>query len=115
MDFAEQPREAGQRLVDWLPDEPHPDAELLLDRFLGWVAAQGIEPYPAQEEALLELWAERHTVLQTPTGSGKSLVALALHFKALGEGKRSFYTAPTKVPRRSACSRATPASTGRLR
>jgi len=27
-------------------------------------------------------------VLNTPTGSGKSLVAAALHFKALAQGKR---------------------------
>ncbi|MDP8999413.1 MAG: DUF3516 domain-containing protein, partial [Myxococcota bacterium] len=31
------------------------------------------------------------------TGSGKSLVALALHFLALSENKRSFYTAPVKA------------------
>ncbi len=36
-------------------------------------------------------------VLDTPTGSGKSLVAIALHFKALCEGRRSFYTAPIKA------------------
>ena len=36
-------------------------------------------------------------VLTTPTGSGKSLVATALHFKALAEGKTSFYTCPVKA------------------
>jgi superfamily II RNA helicase len=36
-------------------------------------------------------------ILQTPTGSGKSLVALGLHFQALCERRRSFYTAPTKA------------------
>jgi len=84
-------------LADWIPAEPDPTPEAILDRFLGWVAAHGIEAYPAQEEAFLELWAERHVVLQTPTGSGKSLVATALHFKALCEGRRSFYTAPIKA------------------
>lgn len=39
----------------------------------------------------------RHVVLNTPTGSGKSLVALALHFKAMCEGKRSVYTSPVKA------------------
>jgi superfamily II RNA helicase len=68
-----------------------------LDRFLGWVSASGLEPYPAQEEALLELMAGRHLILSTPTGSGKSLIASALHFKALAEGKRSFYTCPVKA------------------
>lgn len=69
----------------------------MLDRFLGWVAEAGLEPYPAQEEALLELLAGRHVVLGTPTGSGKSLVAQGLHFQALCAGQRSFYTAPTKA------------------
>jgi hypothetical protein len=86
------------RLIDRVPlGAPLTDAGAILDRFLGWVAASGIEPYPAQEEALLELAAGKHVVLSTPTGSGKSLVALGLHFKALCEGKRSFYTAPVKA------------------
>ncbi len=69
----------------------------ILERFLDWVAEQGLEPYPAQEEAWLELMTGRHAVLNTPTGSGKSLVATALHFKAMCEGRRSFYTAPIKA------------------
>lgn len=73
------------------------DGGAILGRFLHWVEETGIEPYPAQEEALLELMDGRHVILQTPTGSGKSLVALGLHFKALCEGKRSFYTAPIKA------------------
>ena len=58
----------------------------VLSRFLDWVAETGLEPYPAQEEALLELMGGKHVILNTPTGSGKSLVALALHFKALARG-----------------------------
>jgi hypothetical protein len=73
------------------------DPGAILDRFLGWVAEQGLVPYAAQEQALLELMAGRHVVLSTPTGSGKSLVALGLHFKGLCEGRRSFYTAPIKA------------------
>ena len=41
--------------------------------------------------------AGKHVILNTPTGSGKSLVALGLHFKALCEGKTSFYTSPIKA------------------
>ena len=69
----------------------------MLDRFVGWVSRPGLSLYPAQEEAILELLAGKHVVLGTPTGSGKSLVAIALHFKALAEGKRSFYTCPIKA------------------
>ncbi|HVR98631.1 MAG TPA: DUF3516 domain-containing protein [Thermoanaerobaculia bacterium] len=69
----------------------------ILDRFVDWVADLGLDLYPAQEEALLEIMAGRHVILNTPTGSGKSLVALGLHFKALCEGKTSFYTSPIKA------------------
>lgn len=73
------------------------DPDEILGRFLDWVAEKGLELYPAQEEALLELMAGRHVILNTPTGSGKSLVALGLHFKALCEGKVSYYTSPIKA------------------
>src|SRR5262245_40120043 len=93
-----EPAESPSRpsLADFLPTESVTPDELL-DRFLAWVAAQGLDLYPAQEEALLELWAGRHVVLATPTGSGKSLVALGLQFKAAAEGRRSFYTSPIKA------------------
>jgi len=68
-----------------------------LERFVDWVAETGITPYPAQEEAFLELASGKHVILSTPTGSGKSLVAQFLHFRALAAGARSFYTAPTKA------------------
>ncbi len=57
----------------------------------------GFELYPAQEEALLEIMAGRHVILNTPTGSGKSLVAMGMHFKAMCEGKTCFYTSPIKA------------------
>ncbi|RMG10759.1 MAG: DUF3516 domain-containing protein [Deltaproteobacteria bacterium] len=72
-------------------------ADEVLERFLRWVESQGFELYPAQEEAILELFAGNHVVLETPTGSGKSLVALALHFFAFGRSRVSFYTAPVKA------------------
>jgi superfamily II DNA/RNA helicase len=73
------------------------DADEILDLFVDWAAEAGFELYPAQEEALLEIMAGKHVILNTPTGSGKSLVALGLHFKALCEGKKSFYTSPIKA------------------
>ncbi len=69
----------------------------LLDRFLAYVNAAGIELYPAQEEAILAVFADQNVILNTPTGSGKSLVALAMHFKSAAMGRRSVYTCPIKA------------------
>ncbi len=86
-----------KNLAERVPQSGSSDPDEILDSFLGWVADVGFDLYPAQEEALLELMSGRHLVLSTPTGSGKSLVALGLHFKALCEGKVSFYTSPIKA------------------
>ncbi len=69
----------------------------ILSRFVSFVAEKGLELYPAQEEAILELLQDKHLVLATPTGSGKSLVATAFLFKARAEGKTAFYTCPIKA------------------
>lgn len=80
-----------------MPPEGQVDADALLDGFLKYCDEKGLEPYPAQEEAILELFSDKSVILNTPTGSGKSLVALAASFKAVAEGGRSFYTAPIKA------------------
>src|SRR5210317_1695779 len=69
----------------------------VLDAFLEYLIESGIEPYHHQEEAILELFDGKNVILNTPTGSGKSLVALALHFRAICQGRRSFYTVPVKA------------------
>ncbi len=74
-----------------------PTADEVMDRFLTSLTERGLEPYPEQEEAILELYAGRNVVLNTPTGSGKSLVASALLFKALCTGGRGVYTCPVKA------------------
>lgn len=80
------------------PHAPAPEnADEVLERFLSYVSDAGIELYPAQEEAVLELMEGGHLVLNTPTGSGKSLVAAAFHFKAMSEGRVSYYTSPIKA------------------
>ncbi|MCH9650152.1 MAG: DUF3516 domain-containing protein [Deltaproteobacteria bacterium] len=91
------PSDGPPRLVDRIPDGGTRDPDLMLDLFLEWAGDLGFSLYPAQEEALLELMAGRHVILNTPTGSGKSLVATGLHFKGLCEQKRSFYTSPIKA------------------
>ena len=73
------------------------DAGAVLDGFNAYATEIGLELYPAQEEAIFELLLGNHVILNTPTGSGKSLVATAAHFAALAEGKRSVYTAPIKA------------------
>ena len=82
-------------LTDALPASPSPDA--LYDAFVGWAEGDGLRLYPAQQEALIELVSDSNVILSTPTGSGKSLVAVGAHFAALAWGRRSFYTAPIKA------------------
>jgi superfamily II RNA helicase len=73
------------------------DSSEVLDAFLEYLIEAGIEPYDHQEEAILELFEGKNVILNTPTGSGKSLVALALHFRAICQKRRSFYTVPIKA------------------
>jgi len=72
-------------------------ADELLGLFLDYVASRGLTLYPAQEEAILELFEEKNVILNTPTGSGKSLVASAMHVASLAHGRRSVYTCPIKA------------------
>jgi superfamily II RNA helicase len=85
------------RLVDRVPLGRHAADDEMLESFIDWVTDLGLELYPAQEEALLEIMAGRHVILNTPTGSGKSLVAIAAEFRAMCTGKRCFYTSPIKA------------------
>ncbi|GAB46977.1 DEAD/DEAH box helicase [Mobilicoccus pelagius] len=94
-------------LADVLDEIPAPadgprDPDDLFAAFVDWVvASKGVEPYPHQEEALLELVTGSNVILATPTGSGKSLVAMGAHFFSLAEfartGRRTYYTAPIKA------------------
>ncbi len=84
-------------LYELIPREEKIGNTVLLDRFLDYVAGQRLQLYPAQESAILELFEEKNVILNTPTGSGKSLVATALHFQAIAKGKRSIYTCPIKA------------------
>ncbi|WP_026912004.1 DEAD/DEAH box helicase [Patulibacter minatonensis] len=82
-------------LVDALPSDPSADA--LYDAFVEWTAERELELYPHQEEAAIELFSGNNVVLATPTGSGKSMVAIAAHFAALADDRVTFYTAPIKA------------------
>ncbi len=82
-------------LGDFIPETSGGDE--LLDAFLEWSLAAELELYPHQEEAVLRLLAGENVVLSTPTGSGKSLVAVAGAFATLAQGRRATYTAPIKA------------------
>lgn len=69
----------------------------IFEGFVGWAASRDLELYPHQEEAALEVAGGANVILATPTGSGKSMVALAAHFAGLATGQRSYYTAPIKA------------------
>ncbi len=45
----------------------------------------------------MELVSGANVILATPTGSGKSMVAIGAHFYAMSLGKRTYYTAPIKA------------------
>lgn len=73
------------------------DSSAALEAFLDYVSERQLTLYPAQEAAILEIFDGNHVVLNTPTGSGKSLVGLAACFRAMAERKFAFYTAPIKA------------------
>ncbi len=73
------------------------DADTLYLTLSEWAGEQGLTFYPHQDEALLEILSGDNVVLATPTGSGKSLVAIGAHLAALADGRVSFYTAPIKA------------------
>ncbi len=74
-----------------------PTDEAILDAFETWATHQGLSLYTAQQEAMFEIVTGANVILSTPTGSGKSMVAVGAHFAALSHGSRSFYTAPIKA------------------
>lgn len=83
-------------LRDSLPPVGSDPADVV-DVFARWAADGGRPLYPHQEEALLALASDQHVVLATPTGSGKSLAALAGIVLARNRGQRSVWTAPIKA------------------
>lgn len=89
-------------LFDLLPLTPDHklipiDPEDALMRYSSWVQSQGITLWPHQEEALLDLASNEHVILGTPTGSGKSLVAVGMCYFACTQNKTIYYTAPIKA------------------
>jgi len=94
-----------ESLLTYLPpigDGEPPEPEDLFEAFSYWAAESGRPLYDFQQEALLEALTGSHVIIATPTGSGKSMIALGAQFAALaawraGLGGRTFYTAPIKA------------------
>ncbi|SDZ12971.1 Helicase conserved C-terminal domain-containing protein [Herbiconiux ginsengi] len=80
------------------PDMPDPyDADAAYDAFASWAADRGTPLYPAQDESIVAIVSGENVILSTPTGTGKSLVAVGAHAVALAQGIRTYYTAPIKA------------------
>lgn len=84
-----------QPLLDRAP-RPY-DADAMYDAFVEWADDRGFALYPAQDEAAIEIVSGANVILSTPTGTGKSLVAVAAHATCVARGGRSYYTAPIKA------------------
>ena len=91
----------GDRLADLTAESgdlsEEEAASQAVEAFIDWSIEQGIELYPHQEEALLEAASGAHVIVDTPTGSGKTMIALAAQALAFAQSRRSFYTAPIKA------------------
>ncbi|KRA25049.1 DEAD/DEAH box helicase [Microbacterium sp. Root61] len=82
-------------LLDLVPRGSDPDA--VYEGFVQWASGRGLTLYPAQDEAIIELVSGANVILSTPTGTGKSLVAVAAHLACLARGGKTYYTAPIKA------------------
>ena len=90
-----QTRRVSTSLRDRIPRGSGDDAAY--EGFVDWATDQGLTLYPAQDEAVIEIVSGSNVILSTPTGTGKSLVAIAAHAACLASGGRSYYTAPIKA------------------
>ena len=85
------------RLADLMPETGAADPDALYSAFVEWAATDGLTLYPHQDDAIVDILTGANTIITTPTGSGKTLIATAAHFAALAAGGRSYYTAPIKA------------------
>ncbi|WP_250506679.1 DEAD/DEAH box helicase [Bowdeniella massiliensis] len=73
------------------------DPDAIASAFADWAERSGRPLYDHQAEATLAIVSGAHTIAATPTGSGKSMIALAAHLNSLAAGGRTYYTAPLKA------------------
>lgn len=84
-------------LLARMPSGADASPDAIYEAFVDWAAERGLSLYPAQDEAVIELVSGANVILSTPTGTGKSLVAVAAHAACLARGGRTYYTAPIKA------------------
>ncbi|MCL3776745.1 DUF3516 domain-containing protein [Actinomyces sp. 186855] len=84
-------------LIPATDPERVPEPEEVYLAFTEWAESTGRPLYAHQDEALSQILEGRHVIAATPTGSGKSMIALAAHTASLARGGRSYYTAPLKA------------------
>ena len=73
------------------------DADLELAFYDKFLLSRGLEPYPVQEQAISAIFAGKSVLVTVPTGTGKTLMAKAALFRALGKGERAIYTTPLRA------------------
>src|SRR4051812_30450273 len=73
------------------------DGELELAFYDKFLLSRGLEPYPVQEQAISTIFEGKSVLVTVPTGTGKTLMAKAALFRALGRGERAIYTTPLRA------------------
>lgn len=73
------------------------DPAEVLAAFSAWAEQTHRPLYPHQQSAATEIFSGNHLIAATPTGSGKSMIALAAHLYSLSRQGRTYYTAPLKA------------------
>ncbi|EPD33867.1 hypothetical protein HMPREF9306_00283 [Propionimicrobium lymphophilum ACS-093-V-SCH5] len=76
---------------------PKPETDAVFDAFSKYAESKGTPMYQHQADALLATLMDANTIITTPTGSGKSMIATAAMVATLAERGRVYYTAPIKA------------------
>ena len=82
------------------PVKPSADkdtADLELEFYEDFFFSQNLEPYPVQEQAFDAIFAGESVMVTVPTGTGKTMMAKAAIYQALGRGRTAIYTTPLRA------------------
>ncbi len=73
------------------------DADLELAFYEKFLWGRGLEPYPVQEQAITAIFKGSSLLVTVPTGTGKTLMAKAALFAAMGRNQKAIYTTPLRA------------------